>query len=113
MGAVISMIFVGIGRYRIYSRSAKNEFIITETSIYMYVNGKFRNVTNELKSAFINPAVNGKKNKINVKGENKNVFLTVRTDKADRAQTLNYLKNIFENTAQAENTQGIQNGETD
>lgn len=79
----------------------------------MYVNGKFRNVTNELKSAFINPAVNGKKNKINVKGENKNVFLTVRTDKADRAQTLNYLKNIFENTAQAENTQGIQNGETD
>ena len=105
-GAIISMLFIGFGRYRIYSNSSKSEYIITDTSIYMYINGKFQNVTDELKSAFVNPAVTDKNKKINVNGEDKNAFFTVRTNGADKAQTISNLKNIFENTAQPDNIQG-------
>lgn len=112
-GAIASALFVGIGRYKVYSQSDKNEFIITETSIYMYLNGKFQNITNQLKSAFINPAVIGKKNKIQVKGENKNVYLTVRASAEEKAEILNFLKNIFENKTRTDIIQGQSNGETD
>ena len=90
----------------------KREFIITDNAIYMYVNGKFCSITDEIKATFTNPAVTQNKGRIHVKGEDKNVYLIVCADKPDRERTLNNLKSIFTNTAQAENTQGQSNGET-
>lgn len=113
LGAVLSLLFTGSGRYKVYYKRAKYEFIITETSIYTYTNGKFQNVTNELQAAFINPAVTDKNKVINVNDEDKNVYFTVRIKGADKAQTLSNLKNIFENTTQPENIQGQNYGETD
>lgn len=110
-GAVVSAIFLGFGRYRVYSTrnggtQGRDEFIIDETSIYMYINGKFQNVTNELKSVFVNPVITDKKNKIHVNGNDKNIYLTLITGNEDKAGIIANLKNIFEN-------QEPDNGETD
>ncbi len=110
-GAVISALFLGLGKYKVYSNGGKREFIITDNAIYMYINGNFCNITDEIKAVFANPAVTQSKGRIHVKGEDKNVYLIVCADKPDREQTLNNLKSIFTNTAQTENTQGQSNGE--
>ena len=110
LGAVISALFLGLGKYKVYSNGGKREFIITDNAIYMNANGKFCSITDEIKATFTNPAVTQNKGRIHVKGEDKNVYLIVCADKPDRERTLNNLKSIFTNTAQAENTQGQSNG---
>jgi len=94
-GAIVSALFIGFGRYKVYSTNAQSEFIITETAIYMYINGKFTDFTNELKSAFVNPAVYEKGKKLLVKGDDKNVYLSLRVNNNDKKEVSNSLQNIF------------------
>lgn len=99
LGAAVSTLFIGFGRYRVYSNNPQIEFAITESAIYVCLNGKFTDVTNELKSAFTSPAVKEKKNKISVNGENKDVYLTftAKDGYKEKVKLLNYLQNIFNN----------------
>ncbi|MDE7168019.1 MAG: hypothetical protein K2O28_04140 [Clostridia bacterium] len=97
IGAVVSATVFGWGRYTVYGRTYKNDYILTETSIYTFFRNKYNNVTNDIKSALPNPVIAEKKGKIYITGDTKNVFLSVKLskDKAQNAEILNDLQHIF------------------
>lgn len=97
IGAMISMLFLGAGFYRVYGGRRRRNFVITPTALFE-VNGKkldYFDLTPQLQINFLNAMITEKGKRLTMNGADGRSYLTFIAGKGEKEKLITALNTLF------------------